>query len=1335
MRQGRKYGWRQVAMAASILFVVIAPVALALLYADKVQNSKDEPIASNSNVAMLTPEVAKPLPRELEELLQKLQSLEAQERNKSSIADRPVPPQGAAEPDPDSTAGKASLIGGGAGGLDKSRLQLEADRDRKGGIARQRIYTVTSGQPRQLHPLPVQEKDALHGKPYEVSIPGPMPPSLFTAFPSDDMTRFKNAAPGWRLGSTVSTGKEQEWQKAANDSERVGPPAVRRFPISSATGDLGANPGSLVSPSLSARPSGSAAAPSQGQAYYYEAEKKLKAREELDRPKEAFHTPALGLVIKGTSRIHPQVLNFYANNWGELPEAERKKALDVLTRGLPPQSREAVEGYIRDLSEKNKKEDKKPPQDWTPHLGRPTFARVHLGDGNALELVSLHVTTTIDGPRARTVVDHVFRNRHERQLEGTFEYPLPTGASPSYYAMFPGKTRTEAPPLFARRPNAPALGGELLASLKPQEMARAVSSDDWGNLMESRVVNKEKALKTYEEVTRRRVDPALLEYAGGNTFSGRVFPIPPKGYSRVILAYEELLPVIGGRDVYRFALPDCKLNDIAFTLQATAADCKEAAVRIVGQAASSPDQKPDETPAQRGNRLLYERHWTNDGPGGEVCFTFTPPQPRIHVASGRQSQDGSLYVYARVRPELKAARAASSAENAVFLLDTSLSEHPDRFAVSMMLLQQILESDPDIHQFNILAFNVGAAWVDPKGWIRNTKAGRDRAFSTLDGIVLEGATDFSSALNKLATTPFIASRPKQPLNVFVLSDGQITWGDADVNALVSRLESRCPQARCFCYRTGLGADNLELFSALTRRGGGIFHCFSEADLAAAAVAHRNQCFTVDAVRFVGGPTVSDVLIAGRQASVYPGGELIIAGRASGTGKTTLVVEGTYLGKRLVQEYPVEITGQGELAPRGWGEIAVASLLSLNDDRYDGLVTAYCQQFGIGSRVASFLILENEAEYKRFNLDEERGKTLPGDLGQWVEETWKGLGKALSPREALERFLARIEPRVHLQSGPQAEHVKKLLTLLGDADCELPKAAVQGVIVHANEVSSAYLARREHDPQSVNPYLDEARHRAGKQDIDGAVRALSSVVEVYPGRGDSLRLVGYHLLDLQQPAHAAQIFGRVLHQRPFEPHSYRDLARSLEACGKYGLAAVEYETILAGTWHARFRDSLKQVALEEYATMMRDALRRKAVTGKLAYLFGERLEKLDPSRAQADLRVTISWNTDATDVDLWVIEPDGEKCFYQHNKTKSGGELSQDMTQGYGPERYQIQKAQKGTYRIVVHYYSVNPNLLAGETHVNVTLTKFAGTPQETTERHTVILKQHGEEVEVCRVGF
>ena len=56
---------------------------------------------------------------------------------------------------------------------------------------------------------------------------------------------------------------------------------------------------------------------------------------------------------------------------------------------------------------------------------------------------------------------------------------------------------------------------------------------------------------------------------------------------------------------------------------------------------------------------------------------------------------------------------------------------------------------------------------------------------------------------------------------------------------------------------------------------------------------------------------------------------------------------------------------------------------------------------------------------------------------------------------------------------------------------------------------------------------------------------------------------------------------------------------------------------------------------------------------------------------------------------------------------SGGELSQGMTQGYGPERYSIAKAKKGAYRVIVHNYGTNRNLLGAETHVNVVVTRHA----------------------------
>ena len=68
-------------------------------------------------------------------------------------------------------------------------------------------------------------------------------------------------------------------------------------------------------------------------------------------------------------------------------------------------------------------------------------------------------------------------------------------------------------------------------------------------------------------------------------------------------------------------------------------------------------------------------------------------------------------------------------------------------------------------------------------------------------------------------------------------------------------------------RTGLGEENAELYDALTRDGGGVFQCFTEADVKVVARAHKSQCLLIEKVRFEGASALNEVLVAGRRSAV------------------------------------------------------------------------------------------------------------------------------------------------------------------------------------------------------------------------------------------------------------------------------------------------------------------------------------------------------------------------------------------------------------------------------------------------------------------------------------
>jgi len=102
----------------------------------------------------------------------------------------------------------------------------------------------------------------------------------------------------------------------------------------------------------------------------------------------------------------------------------------------------------------------------------------------------------------------------------------------------------------------------------------------------------------------------------------------------------------------------------------------------------------------------------------------------------------------------------------------------------------------------------------------------------------------------------------------------------------------------------------------------------------------------------------------------------------------------------------------------------------------------------------------------------------------------------------------------------------------------------------------------------------------------------------------------------------------------------------------------------------------------------------------------------------DLRVTLTWDTTGTDVDLWLTGPDREKILYSHRQGAAGGTLDTDVTTGFGPETYTQARLTRGTYKVEAHAYRIER-----PTRVEVTVVRYEGTPDE--ERRTfrgVLLK-------------
>ncbi|HMD00015.1 MAG TPA: DUF2135 domain-containing protein, partial [Ferruginibacter sp.] len=231
------------------------------------------------------------------------------------------------------------------------------------------------------------------------------------------------------------------------------------------------------------------------------------------------------------------------------------------------------------------------------------------------------------------------------------------------------------------------------------------------------------------------------------------------------------------------------------------------------------------------------------------------------------------------------------------------------------------------------------------------------------------------------------------------------------------------------------------------------------------------------------------------------------------------------------------------------------------------------------------------------------------------------------------------------------------------------------------------------------------------------KILSNIAELDLDDHESYKMLGYRLKNVGRFDDEISMFKKVLDLRPQDPQSYRDYALALEDAGRYQEALNFLYMALTKDFDGQIRSLYRGI--------------EDIIVTEINELIAKHGDKLDISmipkeliyNIPVDVRVVINWNMNATDIDLWVFDPNDEKVYYGHKLSEIGGRISTDFTQGYGPEQFLLKKAMKGKYKVAINYFGDRQQKLAGPTTVMAEIFTNYGRPAQERQMITLQMKK------------
>ena len=532
------------------------------------------------------------------------------------------------------------------------------------------------------------------------------------------------------------------------------------------------------------------------------------------------------------------------------------------------------------------------------------------------------VSVEINNQVATTRIDQAFTNPYNRQLEGTYIFPLPEDAAISEFAMYTDGEK---------------ISGEIL--------------------------EKDKARRIYEDIVRRMKDPGLLEYIGRNMFKARVFPIPPKGEKRIELVYHQTLKYDAGMIRYVYPLDTERFSPTPLEDASVSVKIKS---KFPIKNVYSPSHKIDLNLEKNLAVCGWEEKNVKPDTDFVLYYHVSEKDVGLNLLTYRKRPREDGYFMMLLSPGQ--VEAPPVKKDIIFVLDTSGSMRGGKITQAKEALQFCIESLNPGDRFNVIGFATAVNTLG-KNLLECGKENKKEALSFVEDFQARGGTDINGAMTK-ALEMFPSS--KRPRMLVFITDGEPTIGITSFEEIIKNISS-ANKARARIFVFGVGHEvNTTLLDKIAEENRGV-----------PEYVHPDENIEAKVSSFydkISQPVLAEVeLDLGKikTRDVYPrtlpdlfkGTQLMLVGRYKNQGSVAVKLSGfiNEAKKQFIYEekFPKREI-KNDFIPRLWATRKIGYLLS--EIRFKGEkkelvdeVIELSKEYGVMTPYTSFLVLEPEED--------------------------------------------------------------------------------------------------------------------------------------------------------------------------------------------------------------------------------------------------------------------------------------------------------------------------------------------------------------------------------------